>query len=161
MASATSVKPEGKEVDSPSDSVEAVPAALPRVAVAYNPELVEPGVAIPGGAFVVAFSSLDFRRLTLEPGLNLDVDPELWAAAKQRPAVQELLHLQAIQEIPLDSTNVPAVAVLKHEPEAKANRLVHACRDLKQLTEWLAIEERQSVRMSLQRRMKLLQEGTG
>lgn len=143
-----------------TDSALRVATELARVAIAYTPELIEPAVQIPGGSFSVAFAP-SFQRLELQPGLNFDVDPSLWASAKNLPSVQEMLAINAIQEISLEGEVGLPVSLLKREPETKANTLVLKCRDLDQLKAWLAVEERHSVQMTIQRRVKQLSEGVG
>jgi hypothetical protein len=136
-------------------------SANARVAVAYTPELIEPGVNIPGGSFSVAFANSEFRRLELQPGLNFDVDAALWAKAKALSAVENLMALHALEEISLQEDGGGPLALLKREPEQLANTLVLKCRDLKQLEMWMGVEERNSVRMTLTRRIKQLKEGVG
>lgn len=143
-----------------TDSALRVATELARVAIAYTPELIEPAVQIPGGSFSVAFAP-SFERLELQPGLNFDVDPSLWASAKNLPSVQEMLAINAIQEISLEGEVGSPASLLKRESETKANTLVLKCRDLDQLKTWQGIEERNSVRMSITRRIKQLSEGIG
>jgi hypothetical protein len=131
------------------------------VLVAFTPELIEPGLQIPSGDFVVTFADADFARIVFKPGLNFDLSTTLWQRAKTLPQVQELMQLNALQEIVLEGGPGPSVSVLKREPEALANTLVIKCRDQRQLETWLGVEERMSVRNSIQRRLNNLNEGKG
>jgi hypothetical protein len=144
-----------------TESANALATAPAAPAIGYTPELLEPGIAIPGGVFALAFADMDFRRLELQPGLNFGVDATLWAAAKLVPSVQDLMARNVIEEITLEGAGGGPVGILKHEAEPRANNLVLKCRDLSQLETWLQVEERSSVQNSLRRRIKQLKEGVG
>ena len=146
-------------------AVEAVaPLAQHRFAIAFTPEVIDAQTAaIPSGDFVVGWIGQE-QRLILKPGLNFDVDPELWQKAQAVEAVQTLLGQRAIEEIDLGGPTVndtPAfgVTAIKTCDQPTAIRLVHVSRDPKQLEGWLAMEERTAVRNSISSKLKNLKEG--
>lgn len=157
----------------PAPAGSADPAELPtipepagRLAISYTPELIEAATAnIPPGSFSVAWMGQDagatMDRLTLEPGLNFDIDAQLWQRAQVLPSVQELANLRAVEVIELGGPTVGAAAAIKGVEETAALRLVHCCRDSDQLKTWLGIEERHSLRMAIQRKINSLKEGKG
>jgi len=144
--------------------VEAGAPAHGRLAIAYTPEVIEAQTAaIPAGDFVVCWVGEE-KRLILKPGLNSDIDFELWKKAKEYASVQELLGQRAIEEIDLGGPTVndtPAfgVTVIKTCDQPTALRLVHVSRDVKQLEGWLALEERSAVRNNIASKLKQLKDG--
>lgn len=144
----------------------ASPAAPHRLAIAYTPELIDPiSASIPAGSFVLSFISRE-ARVVLNPGLNFDIDPALWEEAKKQPATIELLAIRAIEEIDLGGetiadTAAAGVAAVKHTDEKTALRLIHCSRDQKQLEAWLGLEERQSIRNAITRKIQTLKDGQG
>ena len=145
-------------------AVEAVAPAQRRIAIAFTPEVLDPQTAsIPSGDFVVGWIGQE-QRIILKPGLNFDVDPELWQKAQAVEAVQTLIGQRAIEEIDLGGPTVsdtPAfgVTAIKTCDEATALRLVHVSRDAQQLEGWLAMEERTVVRNNISNKLKQLKEG--
>jgi hypothetical protein len=146
-------------------AVEAVaPPAQRRIAIAFTPEVIDAQTAtIPSGDFVVGWIGQE-QRVILKPGLNFDVDPELWQKAQELEAVQTLIGQRAIEEIDLggptvDDTPAFGVTAIKTCDEATALRLVLVSRDAKQLEGWLAMEGRNAVRNSISRKLNQLKEG--
>jgi hypothetical protein len=170
MASATLTSPSTpdaavKAAASPADQS----AATGTLAIAYTPEVIDAVTAsVPPGAFAISVinSIGEFERLSLEPGLNFGIDADLWHRLQVLPAVQQLNTLRALEVIPLGGNGVgdtaaAGVTALKGVEEKQALRLVHVCRDLKQLQTWHPIEERHAVRQAIQRKINAIKAGQG
>lgn len=143
-------------------------APAPRLAIGYNPESQEALLAnCEGGNLAFAFSTgpaAQGPELVIKPGLNIGIDPELWAKAKELDTVQSLLALNVIQELPLpdESTplHAPGVVTLGRVDDTAARRLIHMSRDLDQLKSWLKAETRPAIRKALGLRIREVDTGS-
>jgi hypothetical protein len=155
------------ETTTPSAAGGLATAPTQRLAIAYTPEVIDPlAASIPAGAYAVCWVGQE-QTLVLNPGLNFDIDPDLWQKAQERQATKDLLASRAIEVIDLGlgptvgDTPAHGVTAVKQTDETTALRLVHVSRDVKQLEGWLVMEERVAVRNSIARKIQSLKDGQG
>lgn len=135
------------------------------LAVAYMPELEEPGFAeIQLGSFAVSMPAKDVR-VVFHPGAN-KVQRALWERCKQVESVKELLDKRVFEEIELssdaeagDADEGSTVLQLSQVDVKAANRLINHCRYVPQLEAWHDTETRMTLRAAIKRRIANLQQG--
>lgn len=135
--------------------------------ISYRPELENPSREA-----ALAFTYMDsaknaMRTLTLNPGVNRQVDDTAWSAVKENPAMQALLKIKAVEVLGSADTTAPAAGPSPELADVLGLTVVDAFKvielsfDETFLSAWKQAEGRNTVINKLNQRLKQVRAGEG
>lgn len=135
--------------------------------ISYRPELENPSREA-----ALAFTYMDsaknaMRTLTLNPGVNRQVDDTAWTAVKDSPAMQALIKIKAVEVLGSAETTAPAsgpspeLADVLGLPVVDAFKVIEGSFDETFLEAWKQAEGRSTVINKLNQRLKQVRAGEG
>lgn len=123
--------------------------------VVYRPENENPprDAAL---AFIV-----DEESVTLNPGVNRGFPDQTWAILREKPLVQSLVQIGAIEVMDEadEVDTIPADTDIGALSYSAACSVIERSHDVEQLQEWQTQDQRIRVRNAIARRIQQIQEG--
>lgn len=128
--------------------------------ISYRPENENPPREAGISLGLLNEKTKQYDTLRLVPGLNRDVDPELWSRAKQLKEITNRLAMKVIEEITeleeIPDTSTTEITTLSVD---KVQQVVELTHDLNLLDKWFEADKRVRVRNAIQRRIIEIKSG--
>lgn len=128
--------------------------------ISYRPENENPPREAGISLGLLNEKTKQYDTLRLVPGLNRDVDPELWSRAKQLKEITTRLSMKVIEEITeleeIPDTSTTEITTLSVD---KVQQVVELTHDLNLLDKWFEADKRVRVRNAIQRRIIEIKSG--
>lgn len=128
--------------------------------ISYRPENENPPREAGISLGLLNEKTKQYDTLRLVPGLNRDVDPELWSRAKQLKEITNRLAMRVIEEITeleeIPDTSTTEITTLSVD---KVQQVVELTHDLNLLDKWFEADKRVRVRNAIQRRIIEIKSG--
>lgn len=136
--------------------------------ISYRPELENPSREA-----ALAFTYMDearkaIRTLTLNPGVNRQVDDTVWSVVKDTPAMQALIKIKAIEVLSTAEVSAdvptgapPELADVMGLPVTDAFKVIESSFDEAFLQTWKQAEGRSTVINKINQRLSRVKAGEG
>jgi len=128
--------------------------------ISYRPENENPPREAGFSIGIYNDKTFQYDTLRLVPGLNRDIDVQLWARAKELGEISSRLSMKVIEEITeleeIPDTSSTEITTLSVD---KVQQVIELTHDLNQLEKWFEADKRVRVRNAIQRRILEIRNG--